>query len=93
MSSKDDPKIGDTNDIMGDTNAGKRNNFANVLCVSGNHRTHEGYAESGELIPLQQLRTFLQCFDNQLENHPIFTHPLFTEIFLSILESEDAVQH
>ena len=43
MSSKDDPKIGDTNDIIGDTNAGERNTSTNVLCVAGNHRTREGY--------------------------------------------------
>ena len=83
----------DTNDIMCDKNSCVFSPSASVLRVSDNCRARKGYAESSEKLPLQQLRTVIQPFNDQLANHPIFTHPLSTEILLSILESEYAIQH
>ena len=60
---KYDSIIGDTNAIMGDTNSDKRNPSVNVLCVDGNHRAREGYAEPGDQPPLQQVSTVLQPLD------------------------------
>ena len=90
MSSKDDSIICEENDIIDDMNAGECNTSANFFCVDGNHLARDGYVESGDQPPLQQLRTFLQCFDNQMAHHTIFLHPLYIEISLSIIESKDA---
>ena len=63
---------------MAGINVGECNPSPNVLHISGNFRVHKGYAESVDQPPLQQVRTVIQTFDNQLEKHPIFTHPPFT---------------
>ena len=77
ISSADDSITGDTNSIMCDTNVGVCSPYDNVICVSGNLRGCEGYAESGDQPPLLQVRKVLQPLDNKLENHPIFTYNVF----------------
>ena len=43
--------------------------------------------------PQQARRRIVEPFDNQLHNHIIFTSPRFSEISLSTLESEKAIQN
>ena len=93
MSSEDDYIMGDTNSIMCHINAGVCRHSANVIFVSGDLRSREGYVESVGEPPLQQVRTVIHPFNNQLANHTISTHPLFKEILLITPESEDVIQH
>ena len=85
MFSKDDSMKGDTNAIICDTIVGLCSPSADFNFVYGNCRACEGYVESGDQPPLKQVRTVLQPFYNKLTNHPIFTHPSFIEIPLSIV--------
>ena len=41
----------------------------------------------------QQRRRIIENFDIQLHNHTIFRNTLFSEILLSVLESENAMQN
>lgn len=43
--------------------------------------------------PTQQIRSSLQPFDSQLLNHIIFRSPNFTEVSLSILKSDNAIEN
>ena len=91
MSNEDYSIRGNTYSILCDTNVGVCSPSTNVLSVYVNCCIREGYAESCDQPLLQQVSTLLHFFDSQLANHLIFTHPLFTEISLSILESEYAI--
>jgi hypothetical protein len=43
--------------------------------------------------PTQQIRSSLQPFDSQLSNHIIFRSPNFSEVSLSILKSDNAIEN
>ena len=61
---------------------------------NGNRQREEprnGFREGEPRV--QQRRMTLQPFDDHLQNHPIFTHPNFEEVSLSVLKSEDAIRH
>ncbi len=88
--------LNDTDSISMTSENGSRddNNEVVIMSTGNNPLRHGRSTDDGNGQPPRQIRrTVLQPFDTSLSNHILFRNVNFSEVSLSTLKSDDAIQH
>ena len=74
--------------IMKDFNSNR-----NGQGIVGNTHARDDNTNIGNEPPNQQARVLMEPYDNQMSNNPIFQNLSFTEVSLSVIETDNAVHN